>query len=461
LTGEARILVVDDEADMAESCVFLLRRAGHDAEPAGSADAALARLEHEAFDVVVTDLRMPGRTGLQLLAAIKQRDPDIEVLVITGFPEIQTAVAAIKAGAFDYLEKPFEAAAFVERVEKAVAHKDLKTRNRELRLRLRQGAGGRRLVHRSPAFRALLDTLERAAKTEASVLIHGESGTGKELLAHVLHDQSPRAGRPFVPVDCTTIPETLVESELFGHVKGAFSGADHNRTGLFEVANGGTLFLDEVGELPLSFQPKLLRAIQERQIRRVGASELRPVDVRLVAATNRDLPAMVAQGRFRQDLFYRLDVVRLEVPPLRARPEDIEPLARHFLAALQGDDARIVDLDPQALAVLKARPWPGNVRQLRNVIERACVLGSGPTLTVADLPPDLGDPAPADAPQTFQELKAREVAALERSYVENLLRKHAGHVTRCAEEAGMARSAFQKLMQRYGIRSESYRGAKS
>jgi DNA-binding NtrC family response regulator len=461
LTDKARILVVDDEADMAESCVFLLRRAGHDAEAAGSADEALARLEHEAFDVVVTDLRMPGRTGLQLLAAIKQRDPDIEVLVITGFPEIQTAVAAIKTGAFDYLEKPFEAAAFVERVEKAVAHRDLKTRNRELRLRLRQGAGGRRLVHRSSAFRTLLDTLARAAKTEASVLIHGESGTGKELLAHVLHDQSPRAGRPFVPVDCTTIPENLVESELFGHVKGAFSGADHNRTGLFEVANGGTLFLDEVGELPLSFQPKLLRAIQERQIRRVGASELRPVDVRLVAATNRDLPAMVTQGRFRQDLFYRLDVVRLEVPPLRARPEDIEPLARHFLAALQGDDARIVDLDPQALAVLKARPWPGNVRQLRNVIERACVLGSGPTLTVADLPPDLGDALPADAPQTFQELKAREVAALERGYVENLLRKHAGHVTRCAEEAGMSRSAFQKLMQRYGIRSESYRGAKS
>jgi DNA-binding NtrC family response regulator len=471
-TQQARVLVVDDEIDMAESCSFFLKRAGHLATVATTGEQALALLKEAQFDLVVTDVRLPRVSGLQLLDAIKSRDPDIEVLVVTGFPEIEAAVRAIKSGAFDYLQKPFSADAFMERVDKALAHRRLKATNPPLRERLRRGERGVALIHRSESFGRTVELLERAARTDASVLIHGESGTGKELLAHHLHAHSARAGRPFVPVDCTTIPESLVESELFGHVKGAFSGADQNRPGLFEVASGGTLFLDEVGELPLAFQPKLLRAIQERQVRRVGAVEYRAADVRLVCATNRDLRRMVDAGTFRQDLFYRLDVVRIDVPPLRERRGDVEVLARHFLTEMrERHGSKIVEIAPDALAVLAAYHWPGNVRQLRNCIERASALATGSTLGVADLPDEVTDRTITGAPArtgagpdvaafgelTFQELKARTVAELEHGYLAHLLRKHAGNVTHCAEEAGMARSAFQKLMQRYGIRSSDYR----
>lgn len=461
----ARVLVVDDEADMAESCVFFLTRAGYAAERAGSGEEALELLQPARFDLVVTDLRMPRMSGLTLLQEIKQRDADVEVLLMTGYPDIESAVAAIKAGAFDYVQKPFTAESFMERVEKALEHRRIKERNVQLRERLRHGTAGRRLVHRDPVFAAMLATLERAARSDASVLLVGESGTGKELLAHHLHDMSPRSGRPFVPVDCATIPESLVESELFGHVRGAFSGAERDRVGLFEVANGGTLFLDEVGELPLPFQPKLLRAIQERQIRRVGASTLRPIDVRIVGATNRNLAQMVEAGTFRGDLFYRLDVVRIEVPPLRERREDVVALAEHFLAAARARGSAVERFTPQALAALRAYPWPGNVRELRNAIERASTLGAGPELQLEDLPEAIatgadapaGHPEPAGAELTLKEIKARTVAHLENTYLEELLRKHRGNVTRAAEEAGMARSALQKLMQRYGIRSSDYR----
>jgi DNA-binding NtrC family response regulator len=462
VSGRARVLVVDDERDMAESCAFFLARAGHESVLAASGEEALARLREGRFDLVVTDLRMPRMSGLTLLERIRRSDPDVEVLLITGYPEIETAVAAIKAGAFDYVTKPFAAEAFLERVEKALAHHRMREGNADLRERLRKGTRGRELVHRSAAFAEMVATLERAARSEASVLLLGESGTGKELLAHHLHDASPRASRPFVPVDCATIPENLVESELFGHVKGAFSGADQSRPGLFEVADAGTLFLDEVGELPLSFQPKLLRTLQERQLRRVGATEWKSVDVRIVSATNRDLSALVAAGDFREDLFYRLDVVRIRVPPLRERREDVEPLALHFLESLRAKTPHPMrGLAPAAREALLAYDWPGNVRQLRNAIERAVALGHGPLLEPGDLPAEVLDaarpPLPANAGGTFQEMKQREIAALERSYLEGLLRKHGGNVTHCAEEAGMARSAFQKVMQRYGMKSSDYR----
>ena len=461
MSGE-RVLVVDDEQDLAESCAFFLERAGYTTRCATSAQMALELMAQEPFALVVTDVRMPRMSGMELLTAIKSRDPDVEVLLMTGYPDLQMAVSAIKQGAFDYLAKPYAEKDLMERVGKAVAHRRIKDQNEGLKERLRSGVAGRKLISSSPAFAAVLGMLERAARTDASVLLLGESGTGKELLAHHLHDVSARVDKPFVPVDCASIPTDLFESELFGHKKGAFTGAAANKLGLFQVADGGTLFLDELGELPLAFQSKLLRAIQERSVRPVGGSEQVEVDVRIVAATNRNLALEVEEGRFRADLFYRLDVVRIEVPPLRDRREDVDVLIAHFLDRF-GRPLGIERIAAEVAAVLRGYHWPGNVRQLRNVIERACALGHPPELQLADLPPEVreGEAVVAiengDAAGTFQEMKARRIAAMESSYLEGLLAKHKGNVTHCSEEAGMSRSAFQKLMQKHGIRSSDYR----
>ncbi|MBL8735773.1 MAG: sigma-54-dependent Fis family transcriptional regulator [Planctomycetes bacterium] len=462
MTVRDRVLVVDDERDLAELAAFFLERAGFKARCAASAEEALQLLQHERFEVVVSDVRMPRMNGLELLQAIRRKDPDVEVLLLTGYPDLQAAVSAIKLGAFDYLAKPYVEKDLVERVAKALAHRQVRDNNEGLRERLRVGAVQNQLVYRSAAFAEVVATLERAARTDASVLLLGESGTGKELLAHHLHASSARADKPFVPVDCASIPTDLFESELFGHQKGAFTGATGQKLGLFQVADGGTLFFDELGELPLAFQPKLLRAIQERSVRPVGGNEQRLVDVRIVAATNRSLQKEVEEGRFRADLFYRLDVVRIAVPPLRERREDVEALVRHFLERF-GSAAGIRGVHTDAMALLRGHSWPGNVRQVRNALERACALGHGPELQVRDLPPELrGEDGPAVpgelAAGTFQEMKARRIAELESGYVEALLKKHKGNVTHCSEEAGMARSAFQKLMQKYGIRSADFRG---
>ena len=459
-----RVLVVDDERDMAESCAFLLDRAGYQTTTAFSGPEALEEIARQSFSLVITDLRMPGMSGLRLLDEVKARDPDVEVLVITGFPEIETAVSAIKRGAWDYITKPFVEPDLIERVEKALAHRRVKLSNEGLKERLRKGIEGRRLIYRSALFTETVQTLEKAARTDASVLIQGESGTGKELLAHHLHDMSPRAERPFVPVDCTTLAENLVESELFGHVKGAFSGAHVNTAGLFQIADGGTLFLDEVGELPLSFQAKLLRVIQERQLRKVGGGKFLPVDLRIVSSTNRRLSLEVKAGRFRQDLFYRLDVVRIQVPPLRERPEDVDVLAEHFRSEFSTRYSGVITgFAADVMPILKAYSWPGNARQLRNVIERASALSVDSLIQSSDLPTELHPGASEDQAEnnelsgTWQKMKARQVAAIESSYVEQLLARHRGHVTHCAEESGMSRSAFQKLMQRYNIKSRDYR----
>jgi DNA-binding NtrC family response regulator len=464
MTIAPRVLVVDDERDLAELNAFFLQRAGYTAKVATSAEDALALMAQEPFAVVVSDVRMPRMNGMELLTAVKRSDPDVEVLLLTGHPDLQAAVASIKLGAFDYLAKPYDEKALVERVAKALAHRQVKDGNEGLRERLRSGLAGRQLVHRSSAFGDVVAMLERAARTDASVLLLGESGTGKELLAHHLHDSSVRADKPFVPVDCASIPTELFESELFGHTKGAFTGATNSKPGLFQVADGGTLFLDELGELPLAFQPKLLRAIQERSVRPVGSNEQSLVDVRIVAATNRNLQKEVEEGRFRADLFYRLDVVRIAVPPLRDRREDVEALVRHFLQRF-GAPARIERIAPDAMAALRSYTWPGNVRQLRNAIERASALGHPPELQLGDFPPEVRGEEPAvlgaggdGVGGTFQEMKARAIAELESSYVEALLKKHQGNVTHCSEEAGMARSAFQKLMTKYGIRSADFRG---
>jgi DNA-binding NtrC family response regulator len=340
------------------------------------------------------------------------------------------------------------------RVEKALQRRQKRT----------AGAASAQLVFRSELYGTAVTMIERAARTDASVLILGESGTGKEVLARHLHQCSRRREQAFVPVECAAIPENLFESELFGHARGAFSGAVATTLGLFEVASGGTLFLDEVGELPANFQPKLLRALQERQVRRIGDNAYRPVDVRLVCATNRMLDREVEAGRFREDLFYRLDVVRIEVPPLRDRPEDIEPLVERFLADFStdrsGGERRF---SREAMTVLCAYRWPGNVRQLRNVVERACALSSSAEIAVEFLTPEVAAEGRevASAPpehERFQVMKSRKIAAIEINYVTALLRRHDGNVTHCSQQAGMSRSAFQKLMQRYDIKSSDFRG---
>lgn len=460
------VLVVDDERDMAESCGYFLRRAGFKVKLADSADEALEHLDRHRFDLVITDLKMPRMSGLSLLDAVKSRDPDIEVLLITGYPGIKTAVDAIKRGAFDYVPKPFDEAVLMERVGKALAHRRVKAGNEALQERLREGAA-RKMTYQSTQFADVVDEVRRAARTDTTVLVLGESGTGKELLAHYLHDESDRAGRPFIPVDCTTIPENLVESELFGHVKGAFTGATRDKIGLFQVADGGTLFLDEVGELPLAFQAKLLRALQERQVRPVGGSKVQDVDVRLVCATNRDLESAVSTGRFREDLFYRLDVVRVVVPPLRERVGDVGILSEIFRAnfVAKNPTCRIEGIAGDAQEALAAFRWPGNVRQLSNAIERACALGKGRLIEMEDLTDDIAGRGSAVrvtsrsdvSEETFKEMKIRRVAAMESSYLVELLEKNKGNVTHSADAAGMTRSAFQKLMQRYGIKSRDYR----
>ena len=463
---EPLVLVVDDERDMAESCGYFLRRAGLRVKLAFSGDEALALLDQHEFALVITDLKMPRMTGLSLLDAIKSRSSEIEVLVITGYPGIKTAVDAIKRGAFDYVPKPFDEAALMERVAKALAHHRIKAGNAALQDRLRKGVA-EKLVYRSAVFGRLVEELRRVARTDSTVLVRGESGTGKELLAHLLHDESERVGRPFIPLDCTTISEHLVESELFGHVRGAFTGADRNKIGLFKVAEGGTVFLDEVGELPLSFQPKLLRVLQEKEIRQVGVSDFVQVDVRLVCATNRDLKKEVEAGRFREDLYYRLDVVRMEVPPLRQRMEDVPLLAEHFRREFiaKNPACGMQEISAEVLEALAAFQWPGNIRQLANTIERACALGSGPVMTLDDLTDEVAGRAAETVArveegsdqETFQQMKSRRLAAMESTYLERLLRQHQGNVTHSAEDAGMSRSAFQKLMQRYGIKSSEYR----
>lgn len=460
------VLVVDDERDMAESCGYFLRRAGLNVKLACSGDEALEQLDRHRFDLVITDMKMPRMSGLSLIDAVKSRDQDIEVLLITGYPDIKTAVDAIKRGAFDYVPKPFDEAILMERVGKALAHRRIRVGNEALQERLREGVA-RKMIYQSAEFGRVVEELRRAARTDTTVLVLGESGTGKELLAHFLHAESDRAGRPFIPLDCTTIPENLVESELFGHAKGAFTGATRDKVGLFLVADGGTLFLDEVGELPLPIQSKLLRSLQERQIRPVGSSKFQEVDVRLVCATNRDLQADVDAGKFREDLFYRLDVVRVLVPPLRDRVGDVSILAESFRAnfVAKNPTCRIQGIASDAQEALAAFRWPGNVRQLANAIERACALGQGHLIQMDDLSDEITGRGTAlqvtsgsgMSKETFKQMKTRRVAAMECAYLVELLKKHHGNVTHSADAAGMTRSAFQKLMQRYGIKSRDYR----
>jgi len=459
----ARILVVDDEPDMVENCARLLGRAGHECLTATDGERAAALLDTERPDLVITDLKMPGLDGMELLRRAQELDPTLPVIVITGFATIESAVAAIKAGAFDYLPKTFSLDQLEVAVDRALRHRRLALENRSLREQLQSTLGLENIVGRSPAMVRVGELVRKAARSEANILIVGESGTGKELIARAVHANSPRAAQPFVPVDCASLPENLLESELFGHEKGAFTGALRSKPGLMELAHRGTLFLDEIAELPLSLQAKLLRALQEKQIRRVGSTHQITVDVRVVSATNRDLREAVRKGEFREELYYRINVIAIELPPLRERRGDIPLLAHTFIRRYGG--GTVTGIDDDALAALEAYPWPGNVRELQNVIERACALTDGPTIRPRDLPeyvvraerpaPAPGaapGPLPATAGLTLQEARARWLETLESAYLRDLLDRHGGNVSAAAKAAGIDRKTFHRLIGKYRLR---------
>ncbi len=457
-----RVLVADDKENMVKLFAKILAD-GFEVESAADGARALALVATRTYDVVVTDIRMPGAGGFELLQAVKARAPATEVVMMTGYATIADAVRAMKMGAFDYLEKPFDPDAALAVVTRAAEHKRVADAAR------RAAAPGEEdafhaLVGRSAAMRAVYRLLEKAAQVDATVLLLGETGTGKELAARAIHYHSARKERRFVPVNCGALPGELVESELFGHAKGAFTGAASAKRGLFEEANGGTIFLDEVGELPLAAQVKLNRVLQEREIRRVGDNLPIEVDVRVVAATHRDLRDEVKAGRFREDLFYRVNVLGVTLPPLRERLDDVPLLAAHFLEkharALRRE---LRGFSPEALRRLAGHSWPGNVRELENVVERAVAMAGGDLVGADDLPPELSTAPPGAPPAAvlaamlYKDAVAEARDRISREYLVALLKEFGGNVTRAAERAGMERESLHRLLRRYGLRSDDFK----
>ena len=455
---DTRVLVVDDERSMRDLLAIMLKQAGHDVALAEGGAEAIATLKREPFDLIVTDLRMREVDGLAVLRAAKEHSPQTVVLVITAFASTETAVEAMKLGAYDYITKPFKMDEVKLTIANALERKRLQDENQALKRQLRRERGFENFVGRNPQMLDIFDTIRKTADSLSTVLITGESGTGKELVARALHEESPRRTGPFVSVNCGAIPETLMESEFFGHLKGAFTGAVASTTGLFSAASGGTLFLDEITEVPHSVQVKLLRAIQEREVRRVGDTRDVKVDVRLVAASNRDVAKAVAGGMLREDLFYRLNVIPIHIPPLRERPEDIPLLVAHFIKKIAAELGKSVrGVTPEALAILEGYHWPGNIRELENVIERALVLGGGETLDTDALPADLRRPrdvqdVPVEIPESGLDLQAT-LDQSEQRYIQMALARTGGVQTRAAE---LLRVSFRQLrykLQKYSTRS--------
>jgi two-component system response regulator HydG len=464
--SRARILIVDDEADMVENLARILARAGHACVTSTDARAALASVESETPDLLITDLKMPELDGMELLRRAREIDAALPVIMITAFATIESAVAAVKEGAFDYLPKNFSVDQLTVAVDRALRHREVQLENRNLRQQLQQVLGLDNIIGRSPAMAQVFELVKKAARSEANILVLGESGTGKELIARAIHANSPRAARPFVPVDCASLPENLLESELFGHERGAFTGAVRGKPGLMEVAHRGTLFLDEIGELPMPLQVKLLRALQERQIRRVGGTALIDVDVRVVSATNRDLREAVAKGQFREELYYRVNVIAIRLPALRERAGDVALLVQSFLKRYGGD--RVKGIDEAASTELEAYAWPGNVRELQNVIERACALADGPTVTRLDLPDHILHPTPPLAAGAggsagqegltvgtdlmLKDAKERWMQVLEVTYLRDVLARHGGNISAAAKAAGIDRKTYHRLINKYDLK---------
>jgi len=449
--GTGLVLLVDDEPPMLRALARILRPDGHRLLTAERLEQVGEALVEPALDAVLLDLRFGPHDGRELLARVKRERPEVEVIVVTGHASVESAVDCMRAGAFDYVEKPFPDEPRVRlTVQRAIERRRLVSRNHELERELgaREAGATPTLIGASPAMRALQRSLASLRHNESTVLIQGESGTGKELVAAALHAASPRRGGPFVPVDCGALPESIIESELFGHQRGAFTGAV-GAPGLFRLASGGTLFLDEIGEIPLAVQAKLLRALQTREVRPLGGGAALPVDIRVIGATNRDLTEMVAAGRFRRDLFYRLDVVRLALPPLRERGEDVPLLAQHFLEKHRRPDSPVLGFEPEALAALAARDWPGNVRELENAIESALALARGERLSARDF--TLAPARAAATARAAEESLPLSLDAYEHAALVRALRECSGDASQAARRLGIGRSTFYRRLARLGV----------
>jgi DNA-binding NtrC family response regulator len=443
---KGRILIVDDEANARSALVELLREEGYTVEGAADGFKALGKLPELAPDLVLTDLKMPGMDGIDLLKKVHEHEPGIAVVVMTAFGAVETAVAAMRAGANDYLTKPVNVAEMSLVVKREIEQRRLRAEAGIMRARLAERYGLKNMIGDSAPMQEVFKTIDQVAAARASVLLTGESGTGKELVAAGIHEKSPRAKGPFVKLHCGALAESILESELFGHERGSFTGAATRRDGRFFQANGGTLFLDEIGEISPAVQVKLLRFLQEREFERVGGNETIRVDVRIIAATNRNLPQRVEEGKFREDLFYRLNVINIEMPALRERASDVPALAGHFLRKYAGENGKaITGFSDDALARLGGYWWPGNVRELENVVERAVVLCRGPEITGAELPPHLLPPKTA----TGIQIPGSTLDAVERYTITKTLESTGGSTSRAAEILGISIRKVQYKLHEY------------
>ena len=444
---KGKILVVDDEERICEAVEKALERIGYDVESSLDALVAWEKFQKSAFDMVICDIKMPGMDGMALLDRVKEHDATTLVIMITGYASIESAVESIKKGAQEYIPKPFTPDQIRFVVERAFERKLLADENIYLRGELKQLYGKDVVIGKSQGMQQVFDLAVRVAETDSSVLVLGESGTGKEVVARLIHFRSHRASGPFVTVNCSAIPENLLESELFGHKKGAFTGALYMKRGSFELANGGTLFLDEIGDMKLEMQAKILRALEEREVKKVGSEEETPVDVRVIAATNKDLGEEVKAGHFREDLFYRLNVVQIGIPPLRERKEDIPLLARHFLKVFSTEMKKAVaDFSEEALNFLVGYDWPGNVRELKNAVERAVIFaGPGELIRASHFPPQMRAEVERSRPSPSREFK--DLRTMEMSYIKEVLDACGGNKAKAAEILGVSPSTLWRKLQ--------------
>jgi len=455
-----RVLIIDDEEALLRTLGGLLTRAGFEVQTFSDALEGLTAAKEPDFDVALVDINLPNISGMELLRELKGRKHPIEVIIITGEGSIPTALEAVRLGAYDYLTKPFiDIEPVISSVRRAVDRKRLISRNRELEQLVKGAQPNPDFIGQSAKMREVFSLIEQVSYSSSTVLIQGESGTGKELVARSIHRRSQRASGAFVAINCAAMTETLLESELFGHVRGAFTGAAGSKKGLIEAANGGTLFLDEIGDMPLVTQVKLLRVLQEGEVRPVGSNDTTKVDVRVIAATNVDIAKAMADGKFREDLFYRLNVITVQLPALRERPTDVPLLAQHFLRHYGKRLNKVIErISDDALEALVSNSWPGNVRELENVIERATVLARGKEITVGDLPPGFADRrggAEDDLSSllhmTYAQAKRLTLTAFDRRYLHGLMRKASGNITAAANLAGLDRSNFRRLLKQYSL----------
>ena len=448
-TSQVNLLLADDDDDFRESVARRIRRKGYALTEANNGNQAQEILSQQEMNVAILDLMMPGRTGLDVLKEVKEKKSDCEIIILTGQGTIETAVESLKSGAYDYLQKPFPLSELEILIQKAFEHNQLIRENKQLKAVLARSRPNWNIIGNSPAIKQVFRLIDRAGPSDKSILIQGESGTGKELVAHALHASSQRAENPIITVNCAALSEQLLESELFGHEQGAFTGAIEKKTGLIELADHGTLFIDEIGEMPVPMQVKLLRVLEDGSFRRVGSTKERKADIRLISATNKDLEKEARDGKFREDLLYRINVLSIELPPLRERNGDVELLLNHFL----GEGWNI---SAEARLFLKHYQWPGNIRQFHNIIERAKILADDMEIQAKDLPVSIKGDQTYDAQTPENQLNSDKLAAIQRQKIVEIMRRKQGNKTRAAEVLGLTRRSLYRLLEKHDIKKEEY-----